>query len=163
MKAALVIVVILALLLGAVMVAQQNQQIRISLQVPKAGSLALPSSPAAQSQQVSVHVTRPDSSDVSVIQMLARSNSRYRIQVGDTAVRIGRASVSPNAGGSRLMPDAMNVRTLLDLPGVLEGPRISNGGNNGTPDNALVISVPIEFPLGVSEADLSFRMEFLPN
>jgi hypothetical protein len=158
-----IIILVMALLLGAVMVAQQSQQLRLSLQVPKTGSLGLMNSPAAQSRQVSVHVRRSDSSDFSVIQLLARSNAAYRIQVGTSAVRFGKASVSPNAGGARLMPDATNVRTFSELPDILEGPRISNGGNNSTPDNALVINIPIEFPQGISEADLNFRMEFLSN
>ena len=162
MKAGLVILV-LALLLCAVMVAQQSRQIRVNVHVPKAGSLALMNPPSAPSQQVSVHVRRPDSGDVSIVQLLARSNAGYRIQAVASAVRIGKAFVSPNAGGSRLMPDATNVRTFSELPVVLEGPRISNGGNNGTPDNALVVSIPIEFLEGMSEADLSFRMEFLPD
>ena len=161
MKAALAILVV-AILLCAVMVAQQNQQIRVSLQVPKAGSLALMNPGSIQSQQVSVHVTHPEAGDSVVVQLLARSNSRYRIQAGPSAVRIGRISVAPNAGGSRVMPDAGNVVVSSDFSNLLEGPRISNGGNNGTPDNALVVSVPVEFPQGVSQADLTFRMELLP-
>ena len=162
MKAGLTILA-LALLLCAVMIAQQRQQITLSLQVPKSASLALMNSAAAPSQQISVHVRRSDSGGPSIIQFLARSNSAYRLRVEPSAVRFGTVTVLPNAGGARLMPGAANVRTFSELPDVLEGPRISNGGNNSTPDNALVINVPIEFPEGVLEADVNFRMELLPN
>ena len=158
-----IIVLVLALLLAVVMVAQQGQQVTLNLQVPKVGSLSLVNSPATQSRLVNVHVRRPDSGEPSVVRLIARSNAAYRIQAEPSAVRFGRASVSPNAGGARLMPDATNVRTFPELPNILEGPRISNGGNNGTPDNAIVMDVPFEFPEGVSEADLTFRMEFLIN
>lgn len=162
MKAGLAILA-LALLLCAVMVAQQSQQIRLSLQVPKSGSLALMNSAAAPSQQVTVHVRRSEAADLSVIHLMARSNSAYRLRVEPSALRLGRVTVSPNAGGARLMPEATSVRTFSDVPNILEGPRISNDGNNSTPDNALVINVPVEFPDGVSEADLNFRIELLPN
>jgi hypothetical protein len=162
MKTAVTILVLGLLLCAAVMISQQNQ-IRVTLQVPKAGSLALVNSGLAPSQQVSIHVTRPESGEGPVIRLIARSNSRYRIQVEPSAVRLGPAFVAPNAGGSRLMAEATNVRIFSELPTLLEGPRISNGGNNGTPDNALVISVPVDFPEGVSQGDLTFRMEFLPD
>ncbi len=157
-----ILILVLGLLLGAVMVAQQRQQVTLSLEVPKVGSLSSMNAPAT-SRQVAVHVRRPDSSDEAIVQLLARSNAAYRIVVDASTVRVGKASVSANAGGARLMPDATIVRTSSELPEILAGPRISNGGNNSTPENALIINIPVEFPQDVSEADLIFRMEFLSN
>jgi hypothetical protein len=149
-----------ALLLCVVMVSQQRQQITVNLQVPKAGSLGLLNAAPAGLRQVSVHARGGESS---TIQLLVRSNSAYRIRLDGAAVRVGQISVTPNAGGARLMAGAMNVRTSSELPNIVEGPRISNGGNNGTPDNALLINVPIELPEGAAETDLNFRLEFLPD
>jgi hypothetical protein len=178
-----VAILVLAFVPCLLLDAQQNQQLRIDLQVPRAGFMGFSSANSsvefvgsnADSRQVNVRVRRSDAGGVHIVQLLARSNSAYRILVGTSAagaerVRIGNIVVSPNAGGARLTQGATNARTLSaslsatpDEVRILEGPRISNGGNNGTPDNAVLISIPLEFPQDALDADLSFRMELLPD
>ena len=178
-----VAIVVLAFVPCLLLDAQQSQQLRIDLQVPRAGFLGFSGANSsvefvgsnADSRQVSVRVRRADTGGVYIVQLLARSNSAYRILVGTSAaaaekIRIGNIAVSPNAGGARLSPGATSARTLsaplsvaTDEVRILEGPRISNGGNNNTPDNALLISIPLEFQQDALDTDLSFRMELLPD
>jgi hypothetical protein len=110
------------------------------------------------------------------VPLIARSNSPYRLLVKsvttqDSAnpLQVILRSIDPSAGTRHLMPDATAVRAGGQLAvangetTIAEGPRISNGGNDATIDNAIRLSVEIEFPQHVSEADLIFTMEFPAN
>ena len=113
------------------------------------------------------------------ISLLARSNTPYRLRVKcnslealqeirrNHSVRVSARSVDSNAGRAHLTPDATNVRMMSgeiwrneDEITVLEGSVISNGGNNATVDNAVRITLEVELPQDVSQADLIVRMEF---
>ena len=99
-----------------------------------------------------------------VIPLIARSNTAYRLTVqGSERVEVRVTAVKPFAGAGHLMPGATNA--LLTGPvavtrlrqTILEGSRISNGGNNSTPDNAL--SIDLEINAHDKDAELILSME----
>jgi hypothetical protein len=160
---------------------------QISGRTLKAGSLSVAPSDSSiasvqastGSRQVQVRV-RPSLSDRSItVALIARSNSPYRLLVksvgrqnttNPSPVRVLVRSVDPNAGSTHLTPDAINVRTIEDqLVGtlneitILEGPRISSGGNDATIDNAIRLNLEVELPQDASETELIFTMDFPAN
>lgn len=163
-------------------------QLKITLQIPKVASLSLAEADSSVQSvggaapgdlgQVRLRVMPAGTRSVT-ISLLARSNTPYRLRVKchsvealqeirrNHSVRVGARSVDSNAGRAHLMLDATNVRMMSgeissteDEITVLEGPGISNGGNNATMDNAIRITLEAELPQDVSQADLIVRMEF---
>ena len=179
---------LLLLLSGSGFAAQiPAARFQISGRTLKTGSLSLalsdssiaPVQASNGSRQVQVRV-RPSPSDRSItVPLIARSNSPYRLLVksvgrqdsaNPTPVRVLVRSVDPNAGSTHLMPDAINVRTIEDQPvgtlneiTILEGPRISSGGNDATIDNAIRLNLEVELPQDASETELIFSMDFPSN
>ena len=145
-------------------------RLQISGRTVRTGSLSLASSPSAGSRQVQVRL-RPSPDRTIAVPLIARSNSPYRLLVRSAApLRVLVKSVDPNGGTTHLTPEATSVHAIeAQLPGsldeisILEGPRISNGGNDSTSDNAIRLTVQVELPENVSEAELTFTMDFPAN
>jgi hypothetical protein len=173
------------LLLMAVPVTAQGPasgQMQIMVRVPRMASLSLASAegtaqllavPGPTGSVLHLRVRRSAGQGQAVVYLLARSNAAYRMVVrlggsaaGQAPLAVRPIEVAANAGGARLLPGAGAVRaTAAQIGGlqpqaiVLEGPSISRGGNNSTPDNALLIKALIDLPDGVEEADLILAME----
>ena len=113
-------------------------------------------------------------SRTTTVTLISRSNTSYRLRVklqSSADVRLQQPilvtvkSVDVNLGTANLMPDARSVRTIpgelytpIDELVIVEGPRISRAGNNMSIDNAIRITLNIEFPDSLSEAVLLFTM-----
>ena len=88
------------------------------------------------------------------IPLVLRTNTDYRLLVqSSAAVEISAPGVRPFAGTERMTPGALNV-SLAELGSVnsvprtiLQGPRISSGGNNSTPNNALLVELEATVPM----------------
>ena len=160
---------LLTLLLGGSCLAAQIPAARfqISGSTTKAGSLSLAQQPPTGLRQVQIHL-QPSPERTIEIPLVARSNSPYRLIVSSSVpVRVLLKSVDPNGGTSHLAPEAMIVHAIeAEASGssgeiaVLDGPRISTGGNDSTSDNAIRLTVQVELPDNASDAELTFRMEF---
>jgi hypothetical protein len=112
-------------------------------------------------EMVNLHV-RP-ASGVSVIPLIARSNIAYRLTAqGSEGLQLRVTAVKPLAGTEHLRSGAATALVtrpvaLTRFPQtILEGSRISNGGNDSTTDNALLIQV--EVAGHESDADLTLLM-----
>ena len=173
------------LLMAAPLTAQgpASGQMQIMVRVPRMASLSLAGAegaaqllavPGPTGSVLHLRVRRSAGQGQAVVYLLARSNAAYRIvarlpgggAVSQTPLAVRPIEVAANAGGARLLPGAGAVRaTAAQIGGlqpqavVLEGPSISRGGNNSTPDNALLIKALIDLPDGVEEADLILAME----
>jgi len=82
------------------------------------------------------------------IPLVLRSNTAYELSVQSSeGVEIRVAGVQPLAGTEHIVPGALNVSVAVPVSAssvpktILQGPRISNGGNNSTPNNALLVEV----------------------
>jgi hypothetical protein len=174
-------------LVGISAVAQaqiSNGGIQVSGRIPKMVSLALSSTdtmaqPVASSTdgngQVRLRLQQVAGVRTITATFLARSNTAYRLRAISSAVqRVRRAqplrtrvtSVDVNGGGSWVMPDAKNVifspaefSESADEGTLLQGPRISRGGNNATVDNALRITLEIQLPEESTEEEILVKME----
>src|SRR5262249_11380787 len=154
------------------------RQLQVSGKILKSGSLSLPPSAGiaalesvrgSMSTQVRLRV-RPLSGNAISVPLIARSNSPYQLIVRSATetVRVGIRSVDPIGGGMHLMPDATN---LALMPGELtratdqvivgRGPRISRGGNDWTIDNAIRLTLDLEFPHDTVDAEVIVAMEFM--
>ena len=131
-----------------------GQQMRVAGTVPKHTFLRVAATPrevqvANESiGAVNLHVRTADG--VSVIPLIARSNTAYRLTAqGSEGVELRVTAVKPFAGTEHLMAGAATVLVtgpvaLAHFPQtILEGPRISNSGNDSTVDNALLIHVEV--------------------
>jgi hypothetical protein len=169
---------LLLVLLSTTAFAEQSStaRIRISGQVSRMGSLSLAAADreivplgagAANSRQVHIALRPATSSRTITVPLVARSNAPYRLVVKSSQpLRVGIRSVNPNAGMTRLAPDATNVHTiegqLTASAGeltILEGGRISSAGTDATPDNAIRMTVDVELPPDLPEAELTFTIE----
>ncbi len=155
---------------------------QISARIARGGSLALaagdpehvqgsaiPGIPALKQVQVRL---RPSSGNrIVTVPLIARSNAPYHLAVkSDAPLRISVTSATPNGGSAHLMADATNVRAVpvelveaLEEVPVVQGPRISSGGNDLTLDNAIRLTMEVEFPQTVAEANLIVTMTFPEN
>ena len=85
----------------------------------------------------------------------------------DTPVRIAEAAVVPANGTAHLTLDALNATvTPAELgPGApavcVAGRAISKGGNNTTPDNAVLIRLLLQLPSGAPDATVLFTLNLL--
>ena len=143
-------------------------RIQISGRVSRMGSLSLAAagrevvplaSNTANSRQVRVTL-RPSASGRTIsVPLIARSNVPYRLLMKCAQpLRVGIASAGPNAGTAHLTTDATSVRTIENrLSGeevtLIEGQRISSGGTDATPDNALRLTVEVEGLLHLRDED----------
>jgi hypothetical protein len=104
------------------------------------------------------------------VSFLARSNAAYRLQLTASSGASSRgsiqASVKPveiNAGGARVTRDATNVQVFInprpDVLAIIEGPRISSGGTNATPDNAIRVTFDISLPDDLYQAEFVLTMD----
>lgn len=157
-------------------------QMQIMVRVPRMASLSLAGAegtaqllavPGPTGSVLHLRVRRSAGQGQAVVYLLARSNAAYRIvarlggsAAGQAPLAVRPIEIAANAGGARLLPGAGAVRaTAAQIDGtqpqavMLEGPSISRGGNNSTPDNALLIKALIDLPDGVEEADLILAME----
>jgi hypothetical protein len=173
--------VLLVLFLSASSLAAQVSRggFQISARIAKGGSLSLGAADPELVQgsaipglrQVHVRLRPSPESHTVTIPLIARGNAPYRLAVkSDAPLRIAVRSATPNGGTAHLMPDATNVRAVptelveaLEEVSVVEGPRISSGGNDLTVDNAIRLVMEVEFPQAVSEADLIVTMTFAEN
>ena len=153
------------------------QAIRITGRIPCAGRLDLvnagPSLRGESSgRSVQVRITGAGEDGVPVVLSL-RTNCAYRVAAewmgtADTPVRIAEAAVVPANGTAHLTLDALNATvTLAELgPGApavcVAGRAISKGGNNITPDNAVLIRLLLQLPSGAPDATVLFTLNFLP-
>ena len=157
---------LLVVILSAQALVAQNSTARIQItgRVSKMGTLSVAG--GATARQVHV-VLRPETSKRTItVPLIARSNASYRVVAKSTQpLRLSLSAVTPNGGTTRLAPEATNVRSIpeqlsgLDEAIVFEGPRISAAGTDATPDNAIRVTLDVEFPDSVSEADLTFTIE----
>jgi hypothetical protein len=153
------------------------QGFRITGRVPCSGRLDLvnagPSLRGESSgQSVQVRITGAGEDSVPVVLSL-RTNCGYRVAAewmgtADTPVRIAEAAVSPANGTAHLTPDALNATvTPAELsPGApavcVAGRAVSKGGNNTTPDNAVLIRLALQLPSGAPDATIRFTLNLLP-
>jgi hypothetical protein len=101
---------------------------------------------------------------VVVIPLIARSNTAYRLTVrGSEKVEVHVSAVKPLASAGHLMTGAANPVVSEPVPvtrsprTILAGSRISNGGNDSTMDNGLLIE--LEVNAHEANADLTLSME----
>ena len=146
-----------------------GQQVRVVLNVPRHTFLDVTTTlgdiEIARSELTgTLHLRLRHAANGVVIPLIARSNNPYRLTVQgseDVDVRIN--AVRPSAGVQHLAPGAASV--LLTGPvavthtpqTILEGPRISDGGNNSTADNALRIELQVS--THDTDAELTLSME----
>lgn len=174
----------LSLLLFAVSaLAQSTGAVQVAIRIPAVGFVDLdrnseaaevlrPAQPGPVSM-VQVRV-RSGASGRVVILLLLRSNTAYQLfvraqpseSVSGRPSTVSPVLVVPNAGGRHVMPGGSQARTATavlrsmgqeDL--LLEGSRISCGGNNDTPDNALLIQLEVTLPDDLPEADFLFSLK----
>jgi hypothetical protein len=147
-----------------------GQQLRIVSNVPKLTFFRLAAVPPdvqvigeEVANAVHLRLRRP-AGGVLRIPLVARSNTAYQLSVqGSEGIEIGVSEVRPFAGTEYVMPGALNLR--LEAPvstsripvSILEGLRISNGGNNSTPNNAVLIE--LEAKVSNVDADLILLMK----
>ena len=140
---------------------------QISGRTTKAGSLSLAQQAPAGLRQVQIRL-HPSLERTIDVPLIVRSNSPYRLIVKSSVpVRAFLKSVDPNGGTTHLTPEAISVHAIeAEVPAspgeitLLEGPRISTGGNDSTLDNAVRLTVGIELPDNISDAELTFRIDF---
>jgi hypothetical protein len=156
---------------------------QVTLRIPPAGYLDLAGAGAGAELQASaqpgsisvlrVHVRRGAGSRV-IVPLLVRSNAPYELHarlawpltLPGQAVTVAPIAIAANAGGGRVMAQASNVSAAAatltatqEEALLLEGPRVSRGGNNSTPDNALLVQFEVVLPESLPEADLLFQMK----
>ena len=152
------------------------QAIHVTGRIPCAGRLDLvnagPSLRGESSgQAVQVRITGAGEDRVPVVLSL-RTNCGYRVNAelmgtADTTVRIAEAAVEPANGTAHLTVDALNATvTPAELgPGApavcVAGRAISKGGNNTTPDNAVLIRLLLQLPSGAPNATILFTLNLL--
>jgi hypothetical protein len=98
-----------------------------------------------------------------------RTNCRYRLvaaPLSATRLQIVEGQVSAAAGGAHLTSAALQASITPAALGMapvafVAGPRVSNGGNNLTADNAILLQIVVESP-GPEEAVASFALELIP-
>ena len=145
-----------------------NGRFQLSGRIAQSGSLALapPDSriqnvQAATSDARQLHVrVMPGQPGRSVlVSLIARSNAPYSVLAAANAepLRVVVQSVHPNGGTAHLTSDATNVRSVGD---VVEGPRISSGGNDASIDNAIRLTLEVQLPGNISEGELVLTMGF---
>lgn len=156
------------------------QAVHVTGRIPCAGRLDLVSSGpalrgessglrgAGSGQSVQVRITGAGEDPVPVVLSL-RTNCRYSVAAesmgtADTSIRIAEAAVLPANGTAHLTLAALNATvTPADLsPGApvvcVAGRAVSKGGNNNTPDNAILIQLLLQLPRGVPEATVRFTL-----
>jgi len=152
---------------------------QISARIARGGSLALAAADPERVlgsaipglKQVQVRLRPSSGNRIVTVPLIARSNAPYRLAVkSDAPLRISVTSATPNGGSAHLMADATNVRAVpielveaLEEVTIVQGPRISSGGNDLTVDNAIRLALEVEFPQTVSEAELIVTMIFPEN
>jgi len=149
------------------------QSILVTGRIPCAGRLDLVNSvPSVRGESsgrsVQVRITATGEEPVPVVLSL-RTNCGYRVAAewngtADTPVRIAEAAVLPANGTGHLTLDALNATvTPAELgPGApavcVAGRAISKGGNNTTPDNAVLIRLLLQLPRGAQDATVLFTL-----
>jgi len=132
-----------------------GQQVRFLANIPKHTFLRVAPAPGdvqvvgnESTGIVRLHLRAADG--VLAIPLIARSNSSYRLTgQGSEGIEVRVTAVKPFAGVEHLIAGSASVRltgpvAVTQVPQtILEGPRISNGGNNSTADNALLIQVEV--------------------
>jgi len=144
-----------------------GQRVHIVANVPGQAFLRVGTAPrgvevVADGPMVKLHLRPADG--IRVIPLIARSNTPYRLTGrGSKGVELRVTGVKPSAGSRHLMAGAANVWlpgpvATTDLPqSILEGPGISNGGNDSTADNALLIELAVNGH--GTDAELTLLME----
>ena len=97
-----------------------------------------------------------------------RTNCRYRLvatNVSGTPLQIVEGAVSAAAGGAHVTPGALLASIMPAALGAgpvafAQGQRVSNGGNNQTADNAILLQIVVE-SMGPEEAVASFALELI--
>jgi hypothetical protein len=145
---------------------------RITGQIPCAGRLefAERSVQALGPGQSARLRLRPEGENA-VVRMLVRCNCAYHLDAqvagtGERQLRIISVSASPWSGTGHLRPGAtagqLQTSAVTPLGGTFwSGPAVSKGGNNSTPDNAVLVQSvlsPAE-PGGEIELLLSFWLD----
>ena len=160
-----------------------SAQVRVTMRIPSMTHLALGDG-AAELRTLDQRVAdgrsslllqiRPDGNGGIVnIPLVARSNTPYRLvmrlvdsETTEEAFAVQASEATPYLGTAHLMADATAVSkeqivvslSRLDTP-ILEGARISRGGNNGSRDNALSIRLQLSVPSTVSTATIFVEMQ----
>ena len=153
------------------------QALHITGRIPCAGRLVLanagPSvSGESSGQSVQVRITDVAEDRVPVVLSL-RMNCGYRVAAewmgtADMPVRIAEGAVLPASGTAHLTLDALKATvTPAELgPGTpavcVAGRAVSKGGNNSTPDNAVLIRLLLQLPPGAPDAAVRFTLNLLP-
>jgi hypothetical protein len=144
-----------------------GQQVHIVTNVPGQTLLRVATAPrgvdaVADGTRVKLHLRPADSSRI--IPLIARSDTPYRLTgLGSQGVELRVKGVKPLAGTGHLMAGAASVfltgpvATTHSAQTILKGPRISNGGNNATADNALLIELEVKGH--DTDAELTLLME----
>ncbi len=144
------------------------QQVHIVTNVSRQTFLLVGTTPrdvevVGDGSMVELHLRPADG--MRVIPLIVRSNTPYRLTGrGSNGLELRVTAVKPLAGTGHLMAGAASVRVsgpvaTTHLPQtILEGPRISNGGNDWTADNALLI----ELEVGGHDTDAEFTLLMEP-
>lgn len=149
------------------------QAIHVTGRIPCEGRLDLVNSgPSLRGESsgrsVQVRITGVGEDRVPVVLSL-RTNCGYRVAAqwigtADAPVWIAEAAVLPANGAGHLTLDALKATvTPAELgPGApavcVAGRAISKGGNNTTPDNAVLIRLLLQLPRGAPDATIRFTL-----
>jgi hypothetical protein len=142
--------------------------VSLALQGPSTGAFSLGSGSV-----VRVVVRRTQAEGPESITLLARGNTAYSLTASLVSVAGGDPSgatvaITPQAPaptGGRVMTQASTATATPAMLAWASGPavivagsRVSRGGNDQTPDNALAIPLRVDLPSGATEAALLFRI-----
>jgi hypothetical protein len=161
--------VTILLLLAAPVFAAGTGGIRVTGQIPCAGYLAPAGADAGLllvGSGFAVRVHAPPGRASFTLSL--RTNCRYRLvaaPLSDAHLQIVEGTVSAAAGGAHLTAAALQASITPAALGTAPvacaaGQRVSNGGNNLTADNAILLQIVVESP-GPEEAVASFTLELI--
>lgn len=162
-------VVLHLLILAAPVLAASAGGIRVTGQIPCAGLLAPAGADAGlllQGAGSAVLVHAPPGRAGFTLSL--RTNCRYRLvaaPLSGSQLQVVEGTVSAAAGGAHLTPVALQVSITPVVLGTAPvacaaGQRVSNGGNNLTTDNAILLRIVVE-SAGPEEAVARFSLELI--
>lgn len=161
--------VLLLLLVGAPLFAAATGGIQVTGQIPCAGYLARAGADAGlllEGSGSAVRIRAPAGRASFTLSL--RTNCGYRLVAAaltGARLQVVEGSVSAAAGGAHLTAVALQASITPTALGTAPvacaaGQRVSNGGNNLTADNAILLQIVVESP-GPEEAVASFTLELI--
>jgi hypothetical protein len=140
----------------------------ISGSIPCMGQIALADSASGSSSSV-VAMLRPDENNRATVTLRLRTNCRFHVisrlrAPSDGEAQVVSGAVTAPGGTGHLTAKALETAVkAVTIPAgfpanCVEGPAISRGGNNTTPDNAVLVEVVLQLPDGVRTASAEFSL-----